>query len=266
VTFGLTEFYKQFSDVRAAIDTPEQREEILTKARQKSSTPKQQAHLDSLENALAEKNLAATLESLDLMIAQEEAFRQKMNDRLNPVERIALQAFEASTKSIPTTDQITRLLSSEEIESKSGLQIRVNGRLLNRADSRIQELDAGLMYAFVPLAIIILIWPFVIWPVFAFAFRGGIAYMLSGMSIVRKSGRRAARWRIALRCLLAWLPFSLVLLICLYVQLKWPEAVAVRTGLLIVALLMLPMMLVLAVRNPTRGPHDKLLGTYLVPN
>ena len=127
-------------------------------------------------------------------------------------------------------------------------------------------MDQQLLEAFFPLSIIILSWSWIIWPAFAFAFRGGLAYVLSGISIVRKSGRPAARWRIALRCFLAWLPLTLILVSCLFVQLKWPEAVAVRTGLLIVALLMLPGMLVLAVRNPTRGPHDKLLGTYLVPN
>jgi hypothetical protein len=266
ITFGVLQFYKQCGVVRTAIDTREQREALLATAREKWTTPKQLVRLESLEKTLNEENVATTLESLDQVVDHEAVFRQKMNDRLNPIERIVLQAVDVETGSKPKLDQIAALLTSNEIETRNDVQFRVNGKLVNQADRRIEEIDQRMMEAFTPAAITIMVWPLVVWPAFAFLFRGGVAYVLSGISIVRKSGRRAARWRIALRCLLAWLPFSLVLLICLYVQLMWPEAVAVRTGLLIVALLMLPMMMVMALRNPTRGPHDKLLGTYLVPN
>ena len=266
MAFGVLQFYKQCGVVRTAIDTREQRDALRATAREKWKAPKQSARLESLEKALNEDNVASTLESLDVVVAHEAASRQKMTDRLNPIERIALQGIEASYNATPTVEQIAALLSSDEIETKGGMQIRINGKLVDNADKRLEEFDQLMVETFMPLAFVILFWPFIVWPAFAFLFRGGVAYVLSGISIVRKSGRRAARWRIALRCLLAWLPFASVLLICLYVQLKWPEAVAVRTGLLIVAMLILPMMLVLAVRNPTRGPHDKLLGTYLVPN
>ncbi len=267
ITYGFLQFYDKCAVVRQAIATPQQREELLTDARSNWTTPKRLARLATLEKALAEENVSNTLASLDNVVEHQEATRQKMSQRLNPVERIVLQAFlDLGNKSSAPAEEIAVLLSSEQIETRSGMRVQVNGRLITEADKRIEELDQELFNAFWPLSILLLTWPFIVWPAFAFAFRGGLAYVLSGVSIVRKSGRPAARWRIAVRSFLAWLPLSLVLLLCLFVQLKWPEAVGLRAGLLIVALLMLPVMLVLAVRNPSQGPHDKLLGTYLVPN
>ncbi len=109
-----------------------------------------------------------------------------------------------------------------------------------------------------------MIWPLV-WAVFAFAFRGGLAMSLAGITLVRSDGRLAGRFRCAVRELLVWLPVTSLLLAGLWVQAVMPQQVALRTALWLAAALLLPVYLMAALRNPTRPPQDRILGTHLVP-
>jgi eukaryotic-like serine/threonine-protein kinase len=102
------------------------------------------------------------------------------------------------------------------------------------------------------------------WTVIAAATRGDPSFVLMGLGLVRRDGQRASRLRIAWRALLVWLAPSSLLCVALLMQSSstagWPSWVALSAALgLFVAYL--PIALV----NPTRGPHDILAGTVVVP-
>jgi hypothetical protein len=107
-------------------------------------------------------------------------------------------------------------------------------------------------------------WP-LIWAAFAFAFRGGLALSLAGITLVRPDGRKAGRFRCAVRELLVWLPVTALLLASMWVQTAFPEQVALRTGLWLTAGLLLPIYVMVALRNPAHPPQDRIMGTHLVP-
>jgi hypothetical protein len=101
--------------------------------------------------------------------------------------------------------------------------------------------------------------------VFALLFRGGLSYVLAGLTIVRRDGRRAGRLRCAFRELLAWAPLLTVLVGCVWVQATWPWwgfgrvlVTATSVGALVASV-------AVALRYPESGPHDRIAGTYVVP-
>lgn len=116
-----------------------------------------------------------------------------------------------------------------------------------------------------------------LWIVWAFLFRGGFGYHLTGMRLVRKDGRKAARWQCAARSFLFWLPVLLLLsgsigLDFWFWSLDGPHAGGVSawmpqlsTAVWLAGVLLLPCYAVLALRSPTRSLHDRMVGTYLVP-
>ena len=112
---------------------------------------------------------------------------------------------------------------------------------------------------------LILVWPFAIWPAFAFVFRGGMGYWFSGIALVEKDGRPAARWRCGLREVVNWLPLTAILLTSLLIQWEFPTLVTLRTTIWLVGFASLPVSFVVALRDPTRSPVDRLVGVFLVP-
>jgi hypothetical protein len=119
----------------------------------------------------------------------------------------------------------------------------------------------------------LLAWP-ALWVLAAFVFRGGLAIRLMELSLVRGDGRRAGRFRCAGRALLIWLPPTLLLFAAVVLD-GWSWSAAGRSGAALVSWLaeflrwsclgLLALYPVLAIRNPERGPQDRLAGTYLVP-
>jgi serine/threonine protein kinase len=109
----------------------------------------------------------------------------------------------------------------------------------------------------------ILIWP-VLWAVSAFVLRGGLSYLLTGIRIVRPTGASASRRRCAARALLVWLPVALILSAAVVIRAESPLSEA-YLPLLVIAAILLPVYFALALIDPERGPHDRLLGTWLVP-
>ncbi len=152
-------------------------------------------------------------------------------------------------------------------------QLRPAGEKLLALDIR-SELNAG---PTILLAITLLaFWP-VLWVLWAFLSRGGFSYRLTGLWLVRADGRKAARWQCAARSLLFWLPVLALLMGSLgldwwFCSLRDPRpggllgflphlsALAWLAGMLV-----LPCYAVLALRSPARAPHDRLVGTCLVP-
>jgi hypothetical protein len=100
--------------------------------------------------------------------------------------------------------------------------------------------------------------------------RGGATFGMFGIALVRADGRRAARWQAGWRAFLAWVEGSgLVLgLVGLYRLLlpflpDPPNTAGVWLGYGLCALF--PAYVLLAVWLPRRPLHDRLAGTYLVP-
>jgi hypothetical protein len=124
------------------------------------------------------------------------------------------------------------------------------------------------------LYVTILFFP-MIWVVWAFLFRGGVTQWLVGIEVRRKNGQPAARWQCALRSALVWLPVAGLL--CLVVRIdtwSWSYSAAESAAwwlpwaavvLWWIAIFVLLLYAALALRFPSRGPHDRLAGTWLVP-
>jgi uncharacterized RDD family membrane protein YckC len=100
---------------------------------------------------------------------------------------------------------------------------------------------------------------------FAFVFRGGLSYLLSGLALVRHDGRPAGRFRCAIRELFIWTPVIAALSVAVLVQFKWPDWGFGRAMVSAGCLGLLGAYVLLAVRFPQQGLHDKIVGTYVVP-
>ena len=104
-----------------------------------------------------------------------------------------------------------------------------------------------------------------VWVGTAAVLRGGVSMILTGIALVRADGRRAARWQCAVRAAVVWLPVTLLLLLSVWLQVYRPERVSLYVSLWFVALALLPLYVVIALRYPSRPPQDRIAGTYLVP-
>lgn len=101
--------------------------------------------------------------------------------------------------------------------------------------------------------------------IFAILFRGGLSYLLAGLAIVRQNGLPAERWRCAVRELLAWIPIMACVLLAVGLQTIWPYSFTVRLVAIITVLVGFLASIIVTVRAPDRGPHDRMLGTTVVP-
>jgi serine/threonine protein kinase len=96
-------------------------------------------------------------------------------------------------------------------------------------------------------------------------FRGGISFMLAGIALVRADGFKATRRQCGLRAALVWFPVALLLYGSAALQIIAPEQAYFAAVLGLLALALLPIYVVIAIRFPTRAPQDRMVGTYLVP-
>ncbi|MGL4423884.1 MAG: hypothetical protein ACRCZF_24730, partial [Gemmataceae bacterium] len=96
-------------------------------------------------------------------------------------------------------------------------------------------------------------------------FRGGINFLLAGLTLVRRDGREARRWQCAVRELLTWVPFMALLLICIFVQATIPDSFLLRIGTIVLTILVALLAVIGTVRRPERTPVDRLLGLTVVP-
>jgi serine/threonine protein kinase len=95
--------------------------------------------------------------------------------------------------------------------------------------------------------------------------RGGAAMLIAGLAIVRADGRRATRMQCGLRALVVWLPITLLLLGVATLQVTVPERIHLALALWLLAIALLPVYIVVALRLPSRPPQDRVARTYLVP-
>jgi hypothetical protein len=95
--------------------------------------------------------------------------------------------------------------------------------------------------------------------------RGGVSTLLAGISLVRADGRPATRRQCGLRAAVVWFPIAALLFGCAWLQAMYPERVYLAAGMWLVAVALLPVYVVVALRFPSRPPQDLVTGTYLVP-
>jgi hypothetical protein len=103
------------------------------------------------------------------------------------------------------------------------------------------------------------------WVVGAAVFRGGLSMAVTGLAVVRSDGRRAYRRQCALRAAVVWLPVVALLGASAWLQVYHPEQMHTYVALWLVAVGLLPVYVVVALRYPDRPPQDRIAGTTLVP-
>jgi hypothetical protein len=99
----------------------------------------------------------------------------------------------------------------------------------------------------------------------ALLFRGGFAFYRGGITLRRADGRKPSRLQCGFRAFLVWAPIAVLLSLTRLVAAADPEDAVPAYGLWFAALFLLLVYAVLAIRFPTRSLHDRLAGTYLVP-
>jgi hypothetical protein len=96
--------------------------------------------------------------------------------------------------------------------------------------------------------------------VVSLAFRGGLGRM-AGLEVVTGDGERAGRVRLAIRSLLMWSPILVAGLAQTFVI--GLQLVPGVTSL--VAILIMAAGVILSLSTPSRGLHDRMTGTWVVP-
>jgi eukaryotic-like serine/threonine-protein kinase len=104
------------------------------------------------------------------------------------------------------------------------------------------------------------------WVLWAVLFRGGLAFHRGGIALRRANGGKPSRLQCGLRAFLVWAPIALLLGFAHSVGKYWPQEGMLARGIWASALLLLIGYALLALRYPTRSLHDRLAGTYLVPD
>src|SRR5262249_58092433 len=109
----------------------------------------------------------------------------------------------------------------------------------------------------------VLTWP-ALWVVWAFLLRGGLSYRIAGIDLVRSDGRPARRVQCAWRALLVWAPVTGLLLLSLWLQIRFWSAWdrgeellglhALSTALWYAALALPVVYLAVALARPARAP------------
>ena len=176
--------------------------------------------------------------------------RQLPADQRDPASR-AVEAYPD-----PTADEIA--------EARATLAHLI-GDVKNSTDrlkdwSPLQWVATMSVLAFIPLIITGLV-SLVTAPVF----RGGLSFKLLGLAVVRDDGSLASRWRCMGRAAIAWsIPLLIVPLVFEFGSVDLlPKKFEGWATLLAIALLLAGVTWVL--RYPSRGPQDRLAGTWIVP-
>jgi hypothetical protein len=219
--------------------------------------PKDHARVRAkIETALAPGRLPETIERLHARVERLQDEAKDHRSYLTAPEQAALDAIAAQME-FGEPD-----LKDPEFAFLSAVAVEV-AAAENPAGAAKPE-DGGRLVFPVSAAAVLLLVPLG-WAGFAFVFRGGLAFLLAGITLVRADGRRAGRLRCAVRELIVWTPFTAVLLLTLWVQYAHPEMVLTRTVLWLFGVAMIPLYAVIALRDPVQPPQDRLAGTFLVP-
>jgi hypothetical protein len=232
-----------------ALDTPEYRERArrvgsAERVRELAATSAGLARLHQ-EPAFAETlgQDPVRVERLSGAIARERANLRAAVPASNPAERVIQERLQVPETNRPLADTVR---DAVDLESTASTGPPAVPRRWARA------------------CVVILIWP-VVWAAGALLLRGGLSNPLTGVLLVRATGSRPGRRQAAARTLLVWLPIGVLLCTSVVVRAAAPEAAIVYRGLWWAAAILVPTYVVVALIDPERGPHDRLVGTWHVP-
>lgn len=93
----------------------------------------------------------------------------------------------------------------------------------------------------------------------ALLFRGGLMLRIANVTYVRRDGRRASRWHVFWRAVVAWSPVGLSVIVCIPLAFKHPTLAQVIAYSLIGGLA------IVSAALPRRGLADRLACTWPVP-
>jgi hypothetical protein len=247
-----------------ALDTPEERQAWVAAAKAKAGEgPSAQRRAELFERWLAPDRAGRTEERVRAELAQAQAVLDDIDHRLNQLEiemrKAVAKQNEHQFKYSPSDGNDLWKIGNVLSDLEDGKP--------PKPDDEFNESTVNLVTWWIgfAMACVIAQWPLLWWPLFALLFRGGIARLVAGLAFVRKDGRPASVWVCWLRSLLTWLPLLLALLLVILLQVHRPYWVYVRTVLWVLAIGVLPLMAVVALRRPDRTPLDRLFGTYIVP-
>ena len=211
---------------------------------------------DRLQAMLTPEELPRLLARLDDRVRARHRDEGEVLATLNRFERRAVEGLREEDGSSPAGP-----------DPDSDLAVELAARSIRDLERPADDSDAmrRMRAGMVRFSVVVVCAIPVAWAAFAFAFRGGLSMKFAGVTLVTARGQLAPRWRCAGRELLVWSPLVAFLLTTLVLQGGYPNGVFLRTATLVLAALLLPVYLVVALRQPTRPPQDRLLGTYLVP-
>jgi hypothetical protein len=104
----------------------------------------------------------------------------------------------------------------------------------------------------------------VVWVVWGFLFRGGVSYRLSGIMLVRSSGRRALRFQVLWRSILFWTPLLATIIGAFWIDAYDSDNARLGDALNWSTLFILAGYTLAIVRSPSNHWHDGLSGVHLV--
>jgi hypothetical protein len=200
---------------------------------------------ESLKDKLADE--AAFRSELAAITAREADRFDRCQSDLSRPERFVAMKYRAL---------VAKPEANINVNAQGAAKFLENAGLANAIDWRSMAFRSGAIAVTVVLIVFV---------IFAFMFRGGLSYPLAGIALVQKDGRRAGRFRCALRELALWLPLAIALIAASWVQAEFPHFFALRLVAGGIAVAMLIAYLAIGFRSPEQGPHDRLLGTWRMP-
>ena len=241
------------TQVEAVLNDPDKVAAVLDAAR---ALPKEHARVRAkIETALAPGRLPETIERLHARVEHLQDDAKDHRSYLTAPEQAALDGITSHLEfdEPDLTDPQSPFLFAVALEVAAA-----------ENPAAAAKSEDGERFVFPLSAAVLLLVPLG-WAGFAFVFRGGLAFLLAGITLVKADGRRAGRFRCAVRELIVWTPLTGVLLVTLWVQYAHPEMVLTRTVLWLVGVATIPLYVVIALRDPVQPPQDRLAGTFLVP-
>ena len=234
-----------------ALDTEDHRAVFLDRVAE--AEPVDSERRLRLEAALAPEGFPETERALRAHAERREIEAAKFRQRLNGPERSVLTLWSESTINRFSAQSLPPGLVDSQIQLARTAEDDFDG---------LRKVGRRFLLTFF---ILLVMWPFAVWPAFAFLFRGGLGYWFSGIALVGRDGRSAGRFRCALREMLIWLPLTALLAASLFLQWEWPDRVTLRTLFWLAGVASLPISFLIALRDPTRSPVDRAVGVFLVP-
>jgi hypothetical protein len=243
----------QSEQILVLVRDPTTRETLLTRARSdRESGALSPTVADRLTTALSPEKLAQT----QALLEKELQFRRDYLDQRRGYLTRPELTFLAHT---------VTLNEAEGFDAEPPSPAFVDATIQMTTDDKVLKFLEAFNWALAGTCTAGILSCVAIWLVFAFAFHGGVSMNLAGLTLVRGHGVPAGRFRCTIRELLVWTPIVILLLLSLWTQALAPERVFLRTTLWLTALLLLPAYVMLALRDPPRPPHDRIMDTHIVP-